>query len=148
MSHGFKFRRVVRAALKWLASHFSRANGLVAFAAVVTTSGFAADEAFDFSILRQRAQALATKPYVPPAKDALPEWLRKLSYDEHRIIEFDANRSLWRRENLPFQVQFFHPGSYFHNVVQISEVHDGRAQPIPFQRDFFNYHQLKTGVLP
>ena len=63
---------------------------------------------FDFETLRYRAKLLAAQPYVPPA-NRVPEWLLRLSYDEHRLIRFDPDRSWWRRENLPFQLQFFHP---------------------------------------
>jgi glucans biosynthesis protein len=119
----------------------------VALFAVVATYGSAADQRFDFDTLRQRARALALKPHVAPPRDA-PEWLQKLSYDQHRIIEFDQTRSLWRNEKLPFQVQFFHPGWFFNQSVRISEVRDGRVEAVPFRRDYFRYHQLKVGDVP
>lgn len=122
-------------------------HGLVGVS-VVAVSFCAAGEPFDYEVLRERARALASKPHVAPAKDAVPEWLRKLDYDEHRIIEFNAARSLWREEGLPFQVQFFHPGYIFHEPVQISEVQGGSAGPIAFRRELFNYRSLKTGTLP
>ncbi len=109
---------------------------------------FSAEEKFDFGRLQRRAQQLAAQPYAPPDRNRVPEWLRTLSYDNYRIIEFDAAHSLWRKEKLPFQVQFFHPGQLFNRVVNISEVRDGRAEPVAFRQDFFNYHQLKVGELP
>src|SRR4051794_7354081 len=68
------------------------------------TVAHAADTKFDFGLLQQRAKELAARPYVPAATDRVPEWLRTLSYDDYRLIEFDAAHSLWRREQLPFQV--------------------------------------------
>src|SRR5688572_13436144 len=106
-----------------------------------------AGEKFDFDGLRARAKALAAKPHVAPVRDA-PEWLQKLTYDEHRIIQFDQTRTLWRDENLPFQVQFFHPGWYFNQSVRINQVRDGRAEPVRFRRDYFQYHALKVGEVP
>jgi glucans biosynthesis protein len=125
---------------------------LLAFAAIggLFLGGLlrAAETKFDFETVRARARTLAAQPYVPPTKDRVPEWLRTLSYDDYRIIEFDAAHSLWRKEKLPFQMQFFHPGQLFNRVVAISEIRGGRAEPVAFRKDFFNYHQLKVGDLP
>lgn len=102
---------------------------------------------FDFAALKARARALAAKPYAPAVKSA-PEWLQKLTYDQHRQIEFDPARSLWRGEGRSFQAQFFHPGWYFNRPVQINEVAGGRARPVAFKRDYFRYHQLPIGEVP
>jgi periplasmic glucans biosynthesis protein len=112
---------------------------------VVRVAG--AEEKFDFDALRARAKALAAKPYIAPVRET-PEWLQKLTYDEHRIIQFDETHTLWRKEKLPFQVQFFHPGWYFNQPVRINQVIDGRAELVPFRRDYFQYHQLKIGDVP
>lgn len=106
--------------------------------------GARAAEMFDFEMLRHRAKLLAAQPYAPPA-EVVPEWLRTISYDQYRIIEFDAAKSLWRRDGLPFQAQFFHLGNLFRQPVRLWEVKGKRAEPIEFDRDFFNYHQLKIG---
>ena len=116
--------------------------GLLLAAAVLHGAG----DTFDFEVLRFRAKMLADAPYSPPP--TAPEWLRKLSYDEHRLIQFNAPRSLWRREGLPFQVQFFHPGYIFHQPVRVSVVSHRRTEPVEFDRDFFNYDKLEVGPLP
>lgn len=105
------------------------------------------DAPFDFETLRARAQALAARTYVAPA-DQSPDWLRQLTYDDYRLIEFNAAQSLWRREKLPFEAQFFHPGNLYTRAVQVHELHDGRAASLPFRPDYFNYRSLKTGSLP
>jgi glucans biosynthesis protein len=97
--------------------------------------------------VRYRAQVLAEKPYVEPAS-RVPEWLLKLSYDEHRHIRFDPGHTWWRREKLPFELQFFHPGFVQNRTVQISEIRGGRAELIPFERQLFDYDKLKPGDLP
>src|SRR5687767_12458225 len=86
-----------------------------------------ADARFDFESVRARAVALAAKPYVAPAT-RVPEWLLRLSYDEHRGIRFDESHSWWRSEGLPFQLQFFHPGFVQSGTVQVSEIADGKAE--------------------
>ncbi len=109
----------------------------------------AADEMFDFETLRYRAKMLAAKPYVRPAS-RVPAWLRQLSYDQQRLIVFNPERSYWRRDGLPFQLQFFHPGDIQQQTVGIFEVRGKTAEPIPFDSNFFIYDRakLKVGDLP
>lgn len=107
----------------------------------------AAGEKFDFEVLRARAQTLAASPRVLP-QGQVPEWLRQLSYDDLRLIEFDGRHSLGFREKLPFQVQFLHPGFLFDKTVHLFEVRGGVAEPVPFRREFFNYRTAKTGAVP
>jgi glucans biosynthesis protein len=107
----------------------------------------AAETRFDFDALRSRASAVAAKPYVAPVT-RVPEWLLRLSYDQHRGIRFDETHSWWRSDKLPFQLQFFHPGFVQNSTVQISEVVDGKPALIKFDREFFIYERLTPGELP
>ncbi|MFA6960002.1 MAG: glucan biosynthesis protein [Opitutaceae bacterium] len=96
------------------------------------------DIPFDFEVLQYRAKTLAAKPYEPnPIR--VPESLRKLTYDQYRDIRFNPDSSWWRREHLPFQLQFFHPGFIFNRTVQLSEVRDGKVDPIRYDKDLFNF---------
>lgn len=105
-----------------------------------------AGELFDFETLRYRAKMLANSPYAPPPP--VPAWVRDLSYDEHRLIQFDASHTIWRREGLPFQIQFFHPGFVLTNTVQVATLQHQQPHLIEFDRKFFNYDRLKVGPLP
>ena len=105
-----------------------------------------AEPAFDFSALQARARALAAQPRIRPAGE-VPEWLRRLTYDELRRIEFDGRESLWRAEGLPFQVQFLHPGFLLDKTVHLHELRDGVARPIPFRREYFQYRNVRTGAV-
>lgn len=107
----------------------------------------AADATFDFETLRTRAKTLAAAPHVAP-KGEVPEWLRRLSYDELRQIEFDGRRSLWFEEKRPFQAQFLHPGFLLAETVPIWEVRGGQARRVPFRRDYYNYRAVKPGDMP
>jgi glucans biosynthesis protein len=111
------------------------------------TGSRAADSKFDFATLRARAQQLATKPHQPPRSE-VPDWLRRLTYDELRLIEFLGQYSLWFPEKLPFMVQYLHPGFLFDRTVHLFEVRDGVARPIPFRREEFNYRSVKPGPMP
>ena len=103
-----------------------------------------AEELFDFEVLQFRAKALAAQPYKE-TKSRVPDWLRQLSYDEYRDIRFDPRLSWWRAEELPFQLQFFHPGGSFTQPVQVSEVVNKVAHPIGFSPKFYDYGKVKRG---
>jgi len=104
-----------------------------------------ADEVFDFETLRYRARMLAARPYEVRAT-AVPASLRKLSYDEYREISFDAEQTWWRRDSLPYQLQFFHPGFVHQKSVRVFEVNGRVASPIKFSKDLFKYGALKVGA--
>ncbi len=104
----------------------------------------ASDELFDFETLRFRAKLLAARAYAPRAT-TVPEALRKLSYDEYRLITFNVDQTWWRREALPYQLQFFHPGFVHQKSVQVFELNGRAPSPIKFSREMFHYGSLKLG---
>ena len=113
----------------------------------VATLARGAEGGFDFEVLRYRAKLLAAKPYAArPSK--VPEKLRKLSYDQHRDIRFNPAQSWGRREGLPFQLQFFHPGFIFNQTVQISELKGGQESPVAFSPRLFDYGKNAVGDVP
>jgi glucans biosynthesis protein len=78
----------------------------------------------------------------------VPEALLGLSYDQYREIRFRPEESLWRRERLPFEVQFFHPGAGFDRTVQMNTLHDGEAEALPFSSVLFDYGGNRVPDLP
>jgi glucans biosynthesis protein len=122
---------------------------LACLAAIVATSGSTrAAEMFDFETLRFRAKMLASKPYEPRAT-TVPESLRKLSYDQYFDIQYRAEQAWWRRERLPFQLQFFHLGFIHNQAVLVNELRNKQPEPIPFSTEMFQYGKaLKLGRLP
>jgi glucans biosynthesis protein len=94
--------------------------------------------AFDPSTVRQMARDAAAKPYKAP-DDKLPDNLKNLDYDHYRAIRFSPERSLWRGEKLPFEVQFFHRGFFYTNRVDIFEVAGGQASKIAYQPENFSF---------
>lgn len=106
-----------------------------------------AESSFGPETLRARARALAALPPRQPQGE-VPEWLKKLSYDDLRKIAFEGRRSLWQDRELPFQVQFLHPGFLLNQMVRIAEVRGGRERTIPFAKDYFQYRDLSTGKIP
>jgi glucans biosynthesis protein len=90
------------------------------------------------------ARERATKPFAAPA-NVLPDELRpeKLNYDSYREIHFRRDKALWAKEELPFRLEFFHPGYLYQTPVSLYEFNDTHVQPVRFVQDFFDYGKLK-----
>lgn len=127
-------------------SHLSVA--LLSLSLLASLSGYAADVPFDFEVLQFRAKTLAAKPYeARPSR--VPKQLTDLTYDQYRFIRFEPGHAWWKRERLPFQLMFFHPGFIYSKTVQVSEVNRGEVSPIPFSSKLFEYgNGLDVGELP
>lgn len=93
---------------------------------------------FTFQSVIDKAKHLAAKPFQSPAGQ-VPEFLLKLTYDEWRDIRFDREQALWRKDKLPFVVQFFHPGLYYDRIVGINVIDSKGVHKVPFSGDLFNY---------
>jgi periplasmic glucans biosynthesis protein len=91
----------------------------------------------------KRAEERAHHPFHSPRAD-LPKVLRQdnLDYDKYRQIRFRRNQALWRIENLPFRIEFFHPGYLYQEPVHVYEFTATHLQPIRFVEDFFDYGSL------
>jgi glucans biosynthesis protein len=114
-----------------------RLAALVAVTVLAVRSAARA-EMFDFEVLRYKAKLLAAKPYQAPA-GRVPEFLLKLSYDQYRDIRFIPSEARWRREQLPFQLQYFHPGFIFNQTVELNELNGQTTTPIRFSSKLFDY---------
>ncbi len=91
--------------------------------------------------VREMARDLATRPYAAPSSE-LPRNLAEASYDTYRRIVYDRERALWRAEGLNFQVQPFHRGFLYKDRVELHEVVEGRARPIPYDPGAFDLRAL------
>ncbi|HXC02993.1 MAG TPA: glucan biosynthesis protein G [Opitutaceae bacterium] len=124
---------------------------LLLFGFCAMTALARADEMpFDFDTLRYQARLLSIRPYVPPSLEVkVPDSLLRLTYDQYRDIRFKPEKAWWRREGLPFQLQFFHLGRDFREPVQISEVVGKEPRLIPFKSAFFDYGKnTDIGAVP
>jgi periplasmic glucans biosynthesis protein len=97
---------------------------------------------FDANVVRGLARDLARKPYKP-ADTTLPDNFKNIDYDDYRSIRFRPEQAIWRSEKLPFQLQFFHRGWIFKDRVEIYLVKSGRAQPVAYSPDLFDFGQAK-----
>lgn len=103
-----------------------------------------------FEKIDARAKELAAADYVAPDQEALPDWMKNLSYDQYRDIRFVPERALWAAENLPFRAMLFHPGYRYREPVTINEYTDTHQQRIRLAEAFFQYGPLvgERGELP
>ena len=116
-----------------------------AAAAGPTRSG-AVGSPFDSATVRTLAHKLAQQPYKPP-DDTLPDWLKKIDYQDYRSIRFDPAHALWRGQGLNFTVEFFHRGFLYKDRVDINIVTDGKATPVLYSPDLFSFGKVKpTGT--
>lgn len=110
----------------------------LALAAVLAVLAASPALAFDLDDVAAKAKSLAAQPFQDPVV-TVPHWLSELSYDQWRDIRFRPEKALWRDRDLPFEVQFFHPGQIFDRVVTIHEVDATGVHPIPFSPGLFDY---------
>lgn len=82
-----------------------------------------------------KAKELAQKSWQPPPP--VPDFMRKLSYDEFRRIRFDPEKSLWKGTGSRFEVMLMVPGLYFTHAVRLNVVSGRTISPVPFKRDWF-----------
>jgi len=122
-----------------------RALACLVFAGVLAGIGFQglishahAGERLAFQTVIDRAKKLASKPFKD-TEGEVPEFLLKLSFDEWRDLRFEPDKALWKKERLPFTIQFFHLGLYYNRRVRIHVVDTTGVHTVPFSTDLFDY---------
>lgn len=120
-------------------------GSILVFAIALTANAFGRQETADVTLdyVAKRAELRAQKPFHSPRGD-LPDILRadKLDYDKYREIEFRHDKALWASDDLPFRVEFFHPGYLYEEPVHLYEFTVTAMQPIRFMQDWFDYRGL------
>ena len=107
----------------------------------------AAWAAFTYETVVEEAKAVAAKDYVDRSGE-IPERLLNINYDQWRDIRFIPAKALWRDEGLPFSLQFFHPGLYYKNSVEIHIIDNlGESHQFPFSRELFDYKSDKVKAM-
>lgn len=96
---------------------------------------------FDAGTVPALARTLAAAPFRQPAAE-LPAWLRDVGYDQYRDIRFNPAQAVWRKQSLPFQLQFFHRGFLFKDRVQVFTVADGQASQVDYAPDLFTFGKV------
>jgi glucans biosynthesis protein len=92
---------------------------------------------FGFENVAEVAKKLASESFKP--RRAIPDFLRRLGYDEYRDIRFDPAQSLWKGGRGNFQVQFMHPGQLYDAAVAINTLDASGVHPVSFSPKLFSY---------
>jgi periplasmic glucans biosynthesis protein len=99
--------------------------------------------AFGFDDVAGRAASQAQQPYRSASRKP-PAELAALTYDQYRDIRFRPDHALWRRENLPFELMFFHLGGEFQTKpVLMNEITSQGARHIRYRSADFHYGKNK-----
>ena len=77
-----------------------------------------AGEAFSADLVKKFAERLAQKDFVRPAIE-VPEPFDNLTYDQYRDIRFRVDQSIWRGENIDYELQLFPLGFLYEMPVEI-----------------------------
>jgi periplasmic glucans biosynthesis protein len=101
---------------------------------------------FAHEVVQQAASELARKPYEAPAADGL-KGVKDLDYDQFRQIRFRRERTIWRGENLAFELQVLPTGWLFKVPIEINIVDGGSVRPLSPDNSYFDLGPL-TGKLP
>ncbi|MEZ7196434.1 glucan biosynthesis protein [Pseudodesulfovibrio karagichevae] len=100
-------------------------------------------EGFTRQVVVDKARQLSQAPFAP-AQGEVPQSLLDLDYDAWRDITYRPEKALWKKEKLPFNVQFFHPGMFYDRLVAVNVVDKGVVEPVPFDLAMFDYGNNHT----
>ncbi|MFV0358244.1 glucan biosynthesis protein [Tropicimonas sp.] len=92
---------------------------------------------FSFDLLTDAMRQASEAPFRAP--DPLSGPLAELKYDDYRSIRFRPDHARWPGEDQSFHLHAFHLGWLFKEPVHISEVVEGRALPMTFTTEDFDY---------
>ncbi|MEO1399244.1 MAG: glucan biosynthesis protein, partial [Pseudomonadota bacterium] len=92
-------------------------------------------EPFSREALLEMVRNLQSKQWEPVSEVSKP-W-RNLTYDQYRAINFDPQKGLWGKTDLPFVAEFFAPGLYFPRPISVSIVEGSEQRPILFDKALF-----------
>lgn len=126
----------------WLTLFFTAHGAISAMGADQASPGFS------YETLREKAQALARAEYRAETRPELPDWLKKLSYDDYQMIHYQAGQGPWQADHLRFTLQFFHRGFLYQDPVRIHLIEQNGLRDFPFSSNQFLYAKPPGGPLP
>ncbi len=94
-----------------------------------------------FAHVKQIAEQRASQPYTKTPMMQVDTG--RITYDHYQQLKFKGNQTFWRKENLPFQLEFMHPGMHFIHPIELYAWEAGKAIPIKFSKDYFDYSEIE-----
>ena len=120
------------------ASKAARRGALSALACgAVLALGMGQALAWDIGDVATLASQRAQAPFQP-ASHAVPAELASMDYDSYRDIRYNPALNLWRADQLPYEVNFFHVGRQG-DAVRIHEITPQGVKPVPYDPATFNF---------
>lgn len=93
--------------------------------------------AFGYSQLVAKAKKLAAAAYKPQPQ--IPKFLQQLDPAAMAQIRYKPEYALWNSDRLPFEIRFYHPGSFFVHPVATNIVNAAGVHPLGFSPQQFDY---------
>jgi periplasmic glucans biosynthesis protein len=93
---------------------------------------------FDDSTVRDIAARMAKSSYSAPSQK-LPDAISNMNFDQFAGVAFKPDQALWHGQNLAFDIEFFPRGYLYKPRIDMYEVVDGKAAPVPYNPDMFTY---------
>jgi len=119
--------------------------GLITVLLLVIVISSRQRETVGFDEVAAAALKMAQEDYLT-ASPALPRSLRELTADQYKLIRWNDEKTLWRKEGLPFQVRFFHPGHIYDRQIDIYEVNKQGTQKKTYSRQAFEFDPRLEGL--
>src|SRR5665213_234243 len=135
---GLNRRRFVLSGIPFTLAVSGSISAIACWPARATVDRLGAPEPFDFKVLRERAKALAAKPYAP-TKASAPDVVSKIDFDVAQKIKFRADKAIWPKGPGPFPVRLFHVDKFNPLPVRINLVSGGMAQQVLYSSTSFDY---------
>ena len=95
-----------------------------------------------FAHAKQVAEQLSSQPFVKTPMMQIDTG--RITYDRYQHIKFQQKKTFWRDEDLPFQLEFMHPGMHFIRPIELFSWEKGTAQPIKFSSSYYDYSEVKS----
>jgi glucans biosynthesis protein len=96
-----------------------------------------ADGPFTRSTVTEMARALSKTAYAPPSQD-LPPAVASLTAEQYHGIQYRPDAAVWANDQLPFELQLFHRGSFYKDKVELAVVDpNGNAHHIAYAPSMF-----------
>src|ERR1043165_2264724 len=89
------------------------------------------------------ARALAPKEFRPAVHEDMPEFLRKMGYDEYNLLRFWPNAWPWHTGPIQFGVQCFHRAYIYQDAVKLHIINDGAVEDYHFSTNEFGYGSVQ-----
>jgi glucans biosynthesis protein len=98
---------------------------------------------FSYAGLKEEARRLATKPRVA-SPVTVPQRFVDISHEQYRDIRWKQDQMIWRDEKRGFRLEPLPGGFVYRTPVELYLIDDGRALPIAFDRDRFDWGSSVT----